>query len=175
MGLGSGLCVFAETCGHALALEHNGDVYSCDHYVYPEYRLGRVGTDSLESLVTSEAQTRFGLDKRDTLTQDCLDCEVRFACNGDCPKHRFRRDSHGQPGLSYLCPSYKAFFTHIDPYMRTMAQLLSEQRAPALIMDLLRQQEQPPLAANASRRIVGRNDPCPCGSGRKYKACCLRG
>lgn len=144
MGLGSGLCVFAETCGHALALEHNGDVYSCDHYVYPEYRLGNLGAESLESVIGSDRQRKFGADKRDTLPQGCLDCNVRFACNGDCPKHRFARDSHGRPGLSYLCPSYKAFFSHIDPHMRIMGHLLRERRPAAQIMDIIRGLENQP-------------------------------
>jgi uncharacterized protein len=151
MGLGSGLCVFAETCGHALALEHNGDVYSCDHYVYPEYRLGNLGTESLKSVVGSESQRKFGADKRDTLPQDCLGCEVRFACNGDCPKHRFERDSHGGPGLSYLCPSYKAFFSHIDPHMRIMGHLLRERRPAARIMDIVRSVEKRQAANTPAR------------------------
>jgi uncharacterized protein len=141
MGLGSGLCVFAETCGHALALEHNGDFYACDHYVYPEFRLGNLETEPLKNLIASDSQRKFGLDKRDTLSQDCLDCAVRFACNGDCPKHRFGRDSRGMPGLSYLCPSYKAFFSHIDPHMRIMGHLLRERRPASQIMEIIRSVE----------------------------------
>jgi len=145
MGLGSGLCVFAETCGHALALEHNGDVYSCDHYVYPEYRLGNLGSDSLESLISSDFQKQFGTDKRDTLSKDCIDCAVRFACNGDCPKHRFQVDARGRQGLSYLCPSYKTFYSHIDPAMRIMGHLLREGLPAARIMDIIRDLEKPVL------------------------------
>lgn len=137
MGLPAGLCVFAETCGNALAMEHNGDLYSCDHYVYPEYKIGNIADQNLEEIVGSDRQLKFGLDKRDLLVDDCIECDVRFACNGDCPKHRFRKSSTGQMGLSYLCPSYMKFFRHIDPYMRVMAQLLQAQRPPAQIMGML--------------------------------------
>ncbi|MCC6731406.1 MAG: anaerobic sulfatase maturase [Chthonomonadales bacterium] len=168
-GAGSSLCVFAETCGQGLAMEHNGDLYACDHYVYPEHRLGNVRDTSLGDMVASERQVRFGLDKRDTLPRQCRECSVRFACHGECPKHRFVRTVDGEPGLNYLCPAYKRFFTHIAPHMRTMVDLLRVGRAPAEIMRLIAASERTP------QRAAGRNDPCPCGSGRKYKACCLRG
>jgi len=175
MGEGPGLCVFSETCGRGMAMEHNGDVYSCDHYVYPEYKLGNVMQIPLEAMVDGDMQRKFGTDKRDTLTQDCIECEVRFACNGDCPKHRFRRAQSGEPGLSYLCPSYKRFFTHIDPYMRTMTDLLRANRAPAEIMAMIAEKERVQEKPEAPRpRITGRNDACPCGSGKKYKACCMK-
>ena len=141
MGLGSSLCVFAEKCGAAMAIEHNGDVYSCDHYVYPRYRLGNVMNHSLGGMVNSPQQVKFGSDKLDTLPRYCLNCEVRFACNGECPKHRFIRTPDGEDGLNYLCPAYKKFFNHIDPYMKTMAQLLQADEAPARIMELLAAQE----------------------------------
>ena len=124
MGLGSSLCVFAETCGNALALEHNGDLYSCDHYVYPAYRLGNLLNSSLGEMAGSAAQRKFGQDKRDTLPRYCRECAVRFACHGECPKHRFIRTPDGEPGLNYLCAAYKRFFTHIDPYMKEMSDLL---------------------------------------------------
>jgi len=136
MGLGSSLCVFAEKCGTALAIEHNGDVYSCDHYVYPQYRLGNVLNQSLGALVQSPAQIQFGNAKSDGLPQFCRDCEVRFACNGECPKHRFIHAPDGEAGLNYLCPAYKRFFSHIDPYMQTMARLLRNDQAPAKIMEM---------------------------------------
>lgn len=136
MGLGSSLCVFAEKCGTALAVEHNGDIYSCDHYVYPQYRLGNLMRENLGGMVLSEQQTKFGSDKSDLLPQFCRRCEVRFACNGECPKHRFIQTPDGETGLNYLCPAYKRFFTHIDPAMRLMARLLREGRAPAEIMQL---------------------------------------
>lgn len=167
MGLGPSLCVFAEKCGAALAIEHNGDLYSCDHYVYPRYHLGNILNQGLGEMAHSAEQTRFGNDKLDTLPEYCLQCEVRFACNGECPKHRFARTPDGQDGLNYLCPAYKKFFNHIDPYMRTMAQLLRNEQPAAAIMELLRERQRRLQSASA-----GRNDPCPCGSGRKFKKCC---
>jgi uncharacterized protein len=137
MGLGSSLCVFAEKCGAALAIEHNGDLYSCDHYVYPKYHLGNILNQSLGGMVRSDRQTKFGNDKFDTLPQFCRKCEVRFACNGECPKHRFIKTPDGEDGLNYLCPGYKRFFNHIDPGMRMMAQLLRNGHAAADIMEIL--------------------------------------
>jgi uncharacterized protein len=134
MGLGSSLCVFAEKCGAALAIEHNGDVYSCDHYVYPKYRLGNVMNQSLGGMVGSPAQLKFGSDKADLLPRFCRECEVRFACNGECPKHRFIKTPEGEEGLNYLCAAYKKFFHHVDPQMKRMARLLREGRAAAEIM-----------------------------------------
>ena len=137
LGLGSPLCVFAETCGSALAIEHNGDLYSCDHYVYPRYKLGNVLGDSLAGMTQSPAQRKFGSDKLDSLPGYCRQCEVRFACNGECPKHRFAKTPDGEDGLNYLCPAYKQFFTHIDPFMRRMGQLLNEGRPASDIMRTL--------------------------------------
>jgi len=155
------LCVHSETCGLALALEHTGDLYSCDHYVEPDYRLGNIRFTHMLELVASPQQRRFGLDKRDTLPRFCVECNVRFACHGGCPKDRFVRTPDGEPGLNYLCPGFKAFFHHVGPAMRTMAELLRTGRAPAEIMAL--------YAVEDARR--GRNDPCTCGSGRKWKHC----
>jgi uncharacterized protein len=121
-------------------------------------------------LVGSPQQLKLGNDKLDSLPQYCRECEVRFACNGECPKHRFTRTPDGEEGLNYLCPAYKQFFNHVDPYMRTMAELLQNGRAPAEIMEILRERAQRPVTA-----AVGRNDPCPCGSGRKFKKCCGAG
>ena len=136
MGLGSALCVFAEKCGTALAIEHNGDLYSCDHYVYPRYKLGNVMNQSLGAMVNSPAQMKFGSDKSDLLPKFCRECEVRFACNGECPKHRFNSTPDGEAGLNYLCSAYKKFFNHIDPQMRTMAQLLRAGFAASDIMQM---------------------------------------
>ena len=113
------------------------------------------------TLVASQQQAKFGQDKRDTLTRFCLDCEVRFACNGGCPKDRFAVSPHGEPGQHYLCPSYKAFFHHVDRPMRLMAEMIATNRAPAELMAVV-------TAEDAKR---GRNDPCTCGSGRKWKQC----
>ena len=137
MGLGSSLCVFAEKCGSALAIEHNGDLYSCDHYVYPKYHLGNLMNQNLGEMAASPQQIKFGNDKLDLLPRYCRECEVRFACNGECPKHRFTKTPEGENGLNYLCPAYKKFFNHIDPHMRAMANLLNEGRAPAEIMQML--------------------------------------
>jgi uncharacterized protein len=168
MGMGSGLCVFAEKCGAAMAMEHNGDLYACDHYVYPRYRLGNILNQSLGEMVKSPQQEKFGSDKFDTLPNYCRRCEVRFACNGECPKHRFVLTPDGEEGLNYLCPAYKRFFNHIDPHMKIMADLLRAHQPAAMIMNFLRQREQ----KRTSPGSAGRNDPCPCGSGRKFKKCC---
>jgi len=136
----AGVCVFLENCGRALAVEHNGDVYSCDHYVYPRYRLGNLLNTSLGALVDSPAQEAFGRAKSATLPCYCRECPVRFACHGECPKHRFLRTPDGEPGLNYLCGAYRMFFKHIDAPMRTMAALLAAGQPPAAIMNLPRSQ-----------------------------------
>jgi uncharacterized protein len=133
LGLPGGLCVHAETCGNAVALEHDGNLYSCDHYVYPQYRLGNIAASPIATLAESVAQQTFGNDKA-TLPRYCRECPVRFACNGGCPKQRFCATPDGELGLNYLCPGYRSFFTRIDPYLQTMAQLYRAQRAPADIM-----------------------------------------
>jgi serine-type anaerobic sulfatase-maturating enzyme len=137
LGLEASLCVFRKTCGTALAMEHTGDVYSCDHYVYAENKLGNILETALEKLVASPQQRDFGNAKRDTLPRMCRTCEVKFACNGECPKHRFTLTPEGDPGLNYLCAGYKYFFKHIDPHMRFMAEELQAGRPPANIMRLL--------------------------------------
>jgi uncharacterized protein len=140
-GMGGGLCVFSEKCGLGLALEHNGDLYSCDHYVYPKFKLGNIMNLGLGAMVDSEFQKKFGNDKSDTLPKYCRDCEVRFACHGECPKHRFIRTPDGEPGLNYLCAAYKRFFRHVGPAMNTMGQLLQTRRPPAMIMDMIAERE----------------------------------
>jgi len=157
------LCIFSETCGLAVALEHNGDLYSCDHFVEPDHLLGNIAETPMIELITSPQQRDFGQAKRDTLPQYCLDCDVRFACNGGCPRNRFKETPAGDPGLNYLCPSYKNFFHHIDRPMRFMAQMLQARKPPAEIMRV--------LAANNPYAKAARNDPCPCGSGQKFKKC----
>ena len=138
LGMEPSLCVFRSTCGSALALEHNGDLYSCDHYVYPENKLGNLLAQPLEAMVNSPQQRSFGLDKRDSLPRYCRQCDVRFACNGECPKHRFISTPDGEPGLNYLCAAYKRFFHHVDPYMKFMANELRHQRPPANVMAWVR-------------------------------------
>lgn len=175
MGLEASLCIFSKTCGSALAMEHTGDVYSCDHFVYPEYKLGNIAQTSLEHMVSSPDQQAFGNDKSDSLPRMCRDCSVRFACNGECPKHRFLTTPGGEPGLNYLCAGYKHFFHHIDPFMSFMANELKAGRPPANVMRMLARQGLPAggNGVNAARR--GRNSPCLCGSGKKTKHCCEQG
>ncbi len=133
-GQPASLCIFREACGTALALEHNGDLYSCDHYVEPNFILGNIRDRDLLEMVGGEKQIRFGLDKRDSLPRHCQECEVRFICNGGCPKNRIRRTPDGEEGLNYLCEGYKAFFTHIDEPMKRMVKLLQMGRVPAEVM-----------------------------------------
>ena len=136
-GNGPGLCLFLKDCGEGLAVEHNGDLYSCDHFVYPKYHLGNIMNDSLGALANSDQQRAFGQAKSDTLPKYCRECEVRFACNGECPKHRFTQTPDGEEGLNYLCAGYKKFFNHVDPYMKKMAELMNARKAPANIMQIL--------------------------------------
>jgi len=134
LGMEASLCVFRKTCGSALAMEHTGDLYSCDHFVYPEHKLGNIAEQDLQPMVDSEQQRQFGFAKRDTLPRMCRECDVRFACNGECPKHRFLTTPDGETGLNYLCAGYKHFFHHIDPYMQFMSAELRAGRPPANIM-----------------------------------------
>lgn len=141
LGMRGGVCMQAETCGRALAMEHDGDLYACDHYVYPRYRLGNVLSESITSMVDSDQMRDFGEQKRNRLPKQCRACKVRFACNGDCPKHRFSRTKDGEPGLSYLCAAYSKFFKHTAPAMQTMAELYQRGEPPAKIMQLIQQQK----------------------------------
>jgi uncharacterized protein len=138
LGLPATLCIFAKTCGNALALEHNGDLYSCDHFVEPKFRLGNIKEQQLLQLVASDQQRAFGDAKRDTLPRYCRECEVRFACNGECPRNRFLHTPEGEAGLNYLCAGYKAFFQHIDYPMKVMADLLRTGKEAADVMQALR-------------------------------------
>src|ERR1039458_9525751 len=162
------LCVFSPTCGDALALEHTGDLYSCDHFVEPDYLLGNIREATMAEMVGSARQRKFGTDKRDTLPKYCRECDVRFACNGGCPKDRFIATPDGEPGLNYLCAGYKEFFQRVDQPMRMMARLLEAQRPPAEIMQWYAIEDE---RWRAEAKKVGRNEPCPCGSGRKVKHC----
>ena len=157
IGAPPGMCVFSETCGDAVALEHNGDVYSCDHFVDPAHLLGNIQDTHLLELLASEKQRSFGTSKRDTLPQYCRRCDVRFACQGECPKNRFLPSPDGEPGLNYLCEGYKHFFHHVDGPMRLMADLIRAGRPASDVTAMI---------ARASR-----NGPCPCGSGINAKRC----
>ena len=172
MGNEPSMCIFQQQCGMAPVLEHNGDLYSCDHFVEPEHRLGNIHEASLAELAVCPKQVRFGVDKKATLPRFCHECNVRFACNGECPKNRFLPTPDGEPGLNYLCAGYRMFFRHIDPYLRAMARELHEGRPAANVMHHLRAKQQQALAVNRAGAAVGRNAPCPCGSGRKLKRCC---
>lgn len=168
LGAGSGLCQFAQRCGMAGALEHNGDLYACDHYVYPQHKLGNIMETPLVRLMGSVRQLDFGRAKQDSLPVCCRECEVLPACNGDCPKHRFVPTTAGEPGVSYLCSGYRQIFSHMAPYLGAMASLIRQGRPVPEIMELVRQQNSSSLA------VPARNSPCSCGSGRKYKRCCGR-
>lgn len=134
VGQPPGVCTMARTCGHAGVVEHNGDVYSCDHFVFPEYRLGNLRTHTVQEMMLSERQVAFGAAKRDSLPGQCLDCRWLFACNGECPRNRFATTTDGYPGLNYLCEGYRTFFTHVAPYMDHMAAQLAAGLPPASVM-----------------------------------------
>ena len=133
-GVPQGTCSFAETCGGNSIIEHNGDLYPCDHFVYEDYRIGNVLETDLRTLMNSSKQIRFGIDKRNGLPQKCLSCRWFFACHGECPKHRFNTTDKGETGLNALCEGYEIFFSHVAPYMERMAQLLNDGRPASDIM-----------------------------------------
>jgi len=160
------LCIFRETCGDVPVIEHNGDFFSCDHFVNTEHRLGNIQETPLVDLLECPAQRAFGQAKLDTLPRYCQVCEVRNMCHGGCPKDRILRTPEGEGGLNYLCAGYKRFFTHCQPFVAQLSALWRRQSLEGQMM--MAQAE----GIQASPR-AGRNDPCPCGSGRKYKKCCL--
>lgn len=164
----SSLCVLTPTCGECVALEHNGDLYSCDHFVEPRHFLGNIRRIPLPELVASEAQRSFGRAKSDTLPKYCRECQYLFTCHGECPKNRVLTTPEGEPGLNWLCAGLKAFFAHVDRPLRTMADLLRRGRYADGIMKILAREEGRSIP---EEHKVGRNDPCPCGSGRKHKDC----
>jgi uncharacterized protein len=133
-----GVCIFGETCGHATVMEFNGDVYACDHFVYPEYKIGNIKTHTIFEMLFSEKQLRFGADKRDLLPMQCRNCHFLKMCNGECPKNRINFTSTGEPGLNYLCEGYYSFFKHTLPYMEFMANELFFKRSPANVMEWAR-------------------------------------
>jgi uncharacterized protein len=162
------VCIFGPTCGQGTALEHNGDLYSCDHFVEPNFYLGNILKTPMITLVDSEKQRKFGQDKRDTLPQYCRNCEFIHICNGECPKNRFIETPDGEQGLNYLCEGYKAFFKHADRPMKIMAGLIRRGRLAEEVMTLANNEEK------EGERVTmkpGRNEPCFCGSGLKFKKC----
>lgn len=138
IGNGSPVCVFSRQCGRAITVEHDGSVFACDHYVYPEYRLGNVLADDLRAMVSASIESRFGSHKESTLPRYCRECEVREACWGGCPKHRFAVAPDGEPGLHYLCAGYRKFFRHIRKYLHAMTQLLGQGLSASLVMEAMK-------------------------------------
>lgn len=134
VGMPPGVCTLDECCGHAAVMEHNGDVYSCDHFVFPQYRLGNIHTDSVIEMMGSDRQLNFGTAKRDTLPKQCRECRWLFACHGECPKNRFATTADGEAGLNYLCNGYRRFFEHVAPYMDFMKEEINAHRPPANVM-----------------------------------------
>lgn len=141
VGAAPGVCVLAVECGHAGVMEFNGDVYSCDHFVYPEYRLGNLRDKTITEMMYSPQQNEFAKMKKQMLPRQCKECEYLFACHGECPKNRFVKDAYGNPGLNYFCKGYHQFFEHVAPYMDFMKHELQQHRAPANIMEHIRQME----------------------------------
>ena len=165
-GGNAGLCWMAPTCGRALIVERDGSVYSCDHFVFPQYRIGDIETDHLGDLADSPAQHRFGEDKHLSLPTQCRACPWLTVCNGGCPKDRFVRSEVGEPGLNFLCEGLRHFFSYVQPAANLVNVLAKRGQTPEAIMNNLRTR----LAV--LWKGVSRNDPCPCGSGRKAKNCC---
>jgi len=161
------LCIFRSTCGDVPVLEHNGDFFSCDHFVTPEHRLGNLCETPLLALLENPAQRSFGRAKLDQLPRYCRECTVLALCNGGCPKDRILQTQDGETGLNYLCAGYKRFFQHCRPYMTRLAALRRAGQPPERLMEMVQAQDVKGVPK------AGRNDPCPCGSGRKYKRCCL--
>jgi len=169
MGLPSPICVHAETCGYSIALEHNGDMYSCDHFVDPEYHIGNVLEADLSEMIESDFQQKFGRNKCDGLPKFCRKCEFLHVCHGGCPKDRILHTHDGEPGLNYLCEGYKKFYRHSIPIFRKMAECL-RMGVPASGYYRLDQLKKVPREVQDP--AVGRNDSCYCGSGKKFKYCC---
>jgi uncharacterized protein len=164
----SGMCVFEPTCGLGLALEHNGDLYSCDHFVEPDYLLGNIMDTHMVEMVTSQRQRQFGQEKRDSLPRYCRECDVRFACHGECPKNRFLTTPDGEPGLNHLCVGWKAFFHRANEPLQTMGTLMRMGRPASEVMRVMAGKEEEWKKALSRAR---RNDDCPCNSGVKFAQC----
>ncbi len=160
------LCIFRKTCGDISVIEHNGDFFSCDHFVNLEHRLGNIQETPIVDLLESPAQRAFGQAKWETLPRYCRNCEVLEMCYGGCPKDRILRTPDGEAGLNYLCAGYKRFFTHCRPFVDQLSALWRRKSV---------ERQSPPEKVKSVQAYpkVGRNDPCPCGSGLKYKKCCM--
>lgn len=164
-GFGANLCVFSPECGKASVMEHNGDLYSCDHFVESEYRLGNIKEKDISEMMSSKQQQDFGKAKKKELNKKCLDCDYLFICNGGCPKNRIV-DTGDEFKLNHLCQGYELFFAYIDPFMKKLAQMIKQRQAPPMMKKEMQK-------LYKEKWDVGRNDPCPCGSEKKYKKCCL--
>ena len=138
MGVLPGICAYSKNCGHAGVMEHNGDVYSCDHFVFPEYKLGNIRDHTLIEMLYGDKQHAFSRLKHTSLPRQCKECDMEFACHGECPKNRFEKDKYGEPGLNYLCKGYNQYYSHVAPYMDFMKRELQAQRPPANIMEALK-------------------------------------
>jgi len=167
LGQEHALCIFRKTCGDVPVIEHNGDFFSCDHFVNAEHRLGNIRETPLVELLESPAQKAFGQAKVDTLPRYCRQCEVLAMCHGGCPKDRILQTPDGEAGLNYLCEGYRQFFTHCRPFLVELAAVWRRQ-------PLERFMQKVRAAGARPRTETARNAPCPCGSGRKYKKCCQR-
>ncbi|MGD8406847.1 MAG: anaerobic sulfatase maturase [Anaerolineales bacterium] len=168
MRMPPGMCVFEKTCGYGLALEHNGDLYSCDHFVEPNYLLGNIKEEHMLEMIGSDEQNKFGQDKYDTLPNYCLECPVLFACNGECPKNRFIETPDGETGLNYLCAGYKAFFQRVDEAMNIMALLMRNGRPSSDVMAIMAEKQEQLLQDFQNTKP---SQACPCGSGLTYQTC----
>jgi len=175
VGAGSSLCVYCEQCGRATAIEHNGDLFSCDHFVDDEHKLGNIHDTSIRELANSSRQEQFARDKQERLPSRCRECDYLALCNGACPKDRFVSSGDNEPPVNYLCEGFLAFFAHIKPTMKLMADELRARRPAAGVMRRLRAERQAQQRERSNGEApLRRNSPCPCGSGRKFKACCMR-
>ncbi len=179
VGMPSPLCIFSKTCGKATAIEHDGTLYACDHFVYEDFKLGNVNEAHLRDMVVSKAQIRFGVDKFSKLPRRCKRCEFLHLCYGECPKNRILKTPDGEPGMNYLCEGLKIFFAHVTPIMGMMAKELQAGRPAMGVMHYLQQTEEAAASGQQaepkpSQENARPNDPCPCGSGKKFKKCCAR-
>ena len=164
------LCIFRPVCGDIPVVEHNGDLFPCDHYVDAAHHIGNLCETPLAKLLDSPEQRAFGQSKLDSLPRYCRECEVRAMCNGGCPKNRFIRTPDGEDGLNWLCAGYRRFFNHCKPFVEAVA---AEWRREASLKSMESHRPAVPATETAASRKPGRNDPCPCGSGLKYKKCCM--